>query len=112
MYINEISNPIFTAKKLVPLSEYKGPVLKLTKAEKAKISDLLEQRTQLSFDLDKVRKILEKNSKTITRQWQHLSIVDFKLHCEIERIDKLIKEIKTNRLNKQKAKMVKLDKKA
>lgn len=112
MFINNYSNTTFQAgKKLVPISDYKGPILKLTKKEQAEIADLLSKRSQLSFDLDNVRKILKKNTKTITREWQHLSNVDFSLQSEIERIDRIIKEIKLNRLNIQKAKLAKLDKK-
>lgn len=112
MIITSINVQNFQAKKLVPISQYQGPILKLTKKDKEKIALLLDKKTQISFELYGVTKLLEKNHKTITREWQHLSIVQSKLMGEIDRINNMIKEIKIARLNKQKKNLSKLDTKA
>ena len=102
MIISQTYSQKFEARKMIPISEYKGPILKLTPKERKEIAGLLDQKTQIYFELDNVRKILEKNQKTITREWQHLSMVEFSLLAKIDDIDRRIKEIKITRLNKQK----------
>lgn len=111
MYITLTNNQTFQAKKLIPLSQYQGPILKLTSKDKEKISNLLSQKTQILFELDRIKAKLEKNCKTITKEWQHLSIVESKLLGTIDSINRQIKEIKINRLNQQKKRLEKSNKK-
>lgn len=99
MFINSISNQNFKAK--VPLSEYKGVILKLTKKDKEKIAKLIEERTLLEFELSFIDKMLDKK-KTIIG-CSSLANRKFKLEAFIDDITNQIKEIKINRLNKQKA---------
>lgn len=112
MNISGINNQKFQAKNLIPLSQYKGPVLKLTPKDKEKIGQLMGKKTDLLFELDSINRLLEKRHKTITKEWQKLSNAQITISYQIEKIDNLIKEIKINRLNKQKKKLEKLDKKA
>lgn len=102
------SNPISFGRK-IPLSEYKGPILKLTAKDKKQIEDLLQKKAGYELELATINDILKHNTKTITRENKRLSTAEMRLLGFISEIDRLIKEIKVNRLNKQKAK---LDKKS
>lgn len=99
MFINSISNQNFKAK--VPLSEYKGVILKLTKKDNEKIAKLIEQRTLLEFELSFINKMLEKKKTIIGSSTMFNRKI--KLEAFINDITNQIKEIKINRLNKQKA---------
>ena len=88
-------------KKLVPISEYKGPTLKLTPKEQMKVSELLKTRAGLELELVKVKEKLEKNTKHITAEYQRYEQAFVKLQGMIEKIEKLIKDIKINRFQKQ-----------
>ena len=100
-----IQNSFQAKQKLVSLSKYKGPILKLTQKDKAEIAKLIEGKTLITFELDKIRERLKKNTNTITKEWRQLTIVESKLLGEIDIIDERIREIKINRLNIQKEKL-------
>ena len=108
MFISKTTSNTFTAKKLVPKTQYKGPILKLTAKDNEKIAELLDLRFNYETELDKILKILSKNTKTITSEWSRLSYVEQHLRGQIDSIDKAIRQIKINRLNQQKTKSKKL----
>lgn len=93
-------NPInFTG--LIPLKDYKGPILKLTKSEMAKIADLQENINQLELDLYNIdSKYSEK--KLLTQQLHYYSNKKLTIIGQINELKEIIKHIKLNRLNKQK----------
>lgn len=89
--------------KLMPLSEYKGPILKLTKADKAKITKLQKELAISDIELAKLNDLYIKNLR-VPKQRYYLESLIQKLEAKIEEIQNLIKEIKINRLNIQKNK--------
>ena len=92
------------AKKLIPLSEYKGVVLKLTAGDKKKIAEIQAYRATLETDLYKLLDFFRR--KKISPDD---SIMIDKLSAHINSCDREIATIKQERLNKQIAKMNKLD---
>ena len=91
----------FQAK--VPLSEYKGPVLKLTKPDIKKIDKLKNTRFQYEMELIDIDKLLA-NKKISVAQYNFLMNKKAKIEAYIEDIILAIREIKINRLNIQKSK--------
>ncbi len=102
MFINPISYTNFQAK--VPLSEYKGPVLKLTKPDIKKIDKLKNTRFQYEMELIDIDKLLA-NKKISVAQYNFLMNKKAKIEAYIEDIILAIREIKINRLNIQKSKL-------
>ena len=103
MFINPISYTNFQAK--VPLSEYKGPVLKLTKPDLKKIDKLKNTRFQYEMELIDIDKLLA-NKKISVAQYNFLMNKKAKIEAYIEDIILAIREIKINRLNIQKSKFI------
>ena len=101
MRINTITNTSFGTKKLVPLSEYKGTILKLTQKDKEQIAKLTKKKAEYELELMKVSRHLEKYTKSITKEWKYFSMVEYNLMGKISIIEDMIKEIKTNRLAAQ-----------
>ena len=101
MFINPISTN-FKAK--VPLSEYKGPILKLTKPDIKKIDKLKDVKFQYEMELIDVEKLLA-SKKISTAQFNFLMNKKNKIEHLIQDIIDTIKEIKINRLNIQKSKI-------
>jgi len=112
MQVKTISNTQINFQKLVPLKDYNGVILKLTKKDQAQIAKLVEKKNDYLFELAGVQGRLFKLKKTITREWRYLSMVEQKLVSTINIIDREIQQIKTNRLEKQKEKLKKLNTKA
>ena len=102
MFINPISTNF---KARVPLSEYKGPILKLTKPDIKKIDKLKDVRFQYEMELIDIEKLLA-NKKISTAQFNFLMNKKMKIEHSIEDIISAIKEIKINRLNIQKSKFI------
>ena len=105
MHITISSNQTFTA--LVPKSEYKGPILKLTAKDKEKISKLVSQKSELLFEINFLEKMLNKK-KTLVESSNLLNRIGT-LEFRIKEIDETIKSIKTTRLEKQQGKLKKID---
>ena len=103
MFINPMSYTNFQAK--VPLSEYKGPVLKLTKPDLKKIDKLKNTRFQYEMELIDIDKLLA-NKKISVAQYNFLMNKKAKIEAYIEDIILAIREIKINRLNIQKSKFI------
>ena len=93
----------FTAKKLIPFSQYKGPILKLTKAEKAQIAHLESEIAALECDLYRISNY----QKLKLSESQLFSSQSTEMHLDgmISSLRKMIKEIKANRLRKQQEKL-------
>ena len=91
MFINPISYTNFQAK--VPLSEYKGPVLKLTKPDLKKIDKLKNTRFQYEMELIDIDKLLA-NKKISVAQYNFLMNKKAKIEAYIEDIILAIREIK------------------
>ena len=96
MFINPISTN-FKAK--VPLSEYKGIILKLTEEDKAKITELMSEKSELLIQLSSVEKKLDKH-KTIAGSAGLFEIFG-KIEFRIREIENAIKQIKIDRRNQQ-----------
>ena len=97
MYVNQISYSNFKAK--VPLSEYKGIILKLTEEDKARITDLMSEKSELLIQLTAVEKKLDKQ-KTIMGSAGLYNIYG-KIEARIREIEDIIKQIKVDRKNQQ-----------
>ncbi|MBQ4115364.1 hypothetical protein IJD34_08175 [bacterium] len=93
-------------KALIPKSEYKSVILKLTPKDKKKISELITKKSQIELELDSVEKLLDKK-KTLLGSF-NLSCRHQTLLGEIALIEEMIKNIKLNRLEKQKKKLNKI----
>lgn len=93
--------------KLVPLSQYKGTILKLTAADKTKIAQLQKNVASLEIDLAKLENLLQKSK--FYQEQNYYSNQIMTIEWEIEKLEDLIKEIKLNRLNKQQKTKNKID---
>lgn len=104
MNINQVSTNSFKAKivvpprKFVPLTEYKGPILKLTKSDINKIAELTETLTKLEIEYYDLNKYI-RFAKVITRGLQDKMY--FLENC-IESLKLQIRDVKISRLNQQK----------
>lgn len=90
--------------KMVPISSYKGTILKLTKSDKEKIKALQVKRANFELDLNCVQNLLSK-IKITTRESARLFHRSVEIEGNIAIIDDLIKEIKINRLLEQKRRL-------
>ena len=100
-----LSNQQF--KALVPASQYKGPILKLTPKDKEKIARLMDAKTELLFEQGFLEKLLAKKKKII----ESSGLISRISHIEakISQLEEEIKNIKMNRLKQQKSKSRKID---
>lgn len=96
MYINQ---SFTTFQALVPLSEYKGPILKLTKSDKAKIKELSNTKASLELDLYNIENILKEKKLASELNWYN-NLYDSILY-KIEYLNEQIKQIKIDRKNQQ-----------
>ena len=99
MFIYTISNQSFRA--LVPKSEYKGVILKLTPKDKKKIAELISKKSFLEFELVTIDRLLDKK-KTIIES-SGLFCRREHLLGQIHTLENMIKDIKAKRLEKQQA---------
>ena len=100
MLIIQNYNTNFKAN-LIPKSEYKGIILKLTKADKEKIHALQTKKAEIELDLSCIQKHINK-IKITTPESIRLQDKYFTLEERIHEIENMIKKIKIDRLNKQK----------
>jgi len=108
MKINSSEKQAFTAK-MVPLKEFTGPILKLTKKDKAEIDALLKKRAMLDLELVKLRDFIHRTPAKTYSMEHYQDRAWYDLENAIAVIDDMIKTIKTNRMKKQIAKQNKLD---
>ncbi len=86
---------------MVPVTDYKGPVLKLTENDIEKINKLQNSISQLEFEIYGINKLLEYKRLTpneLNYYYNKLDILDY----QIRSLKESIKQIKVNRLNIQK----------
>lgn len=102
--ISPSTNANFKAKKLIPLKDYNGPVLKLTKSEKAKISVMQQQIMDADYELAKMYELFKQNIHNSGRCNFYESVVQ-RLQFQIERLKSEIQSIKSNRIQKQRKKI-------
>lgn len=111
-----VMNSGTTFGALKPLSEYKGPILKLTKADKEKIAKYEKQIAQLDIEMMKLNNYAESRGTGVNHvknftveEYGSNYFTDqlFSLGAKIDSLKKMIKQIKMNRLEKQKAKLAK-----
>lgn len=88
-------------KRLIPLAQYKGPILKLTRNDKAKIAQYRKTISSLELDTYKLE-ALAKKSKSAKETSYFFDKIQRTLF-EIEKLREKIREIKIARFNKQKA---------
>ncbi len=101
MPIKKISTIFPNNKNLSPLSEYSGTVLKLTKKDKAEIAKLESSIAQLECDIYDINKQIGKPKVYTGREYYFLAKLD-RIEVYIKDFKEAIKQIKINRLNKQK----------
>lgn len=95
---------IVNGKKLIPISEYKGPVLKLTKADCKAIEKLQEKIENIEMEHLKIISLLsDKQLSNNTRDYY--SDVCIELESQIKTLRDEIEKIKLDRHKKQLAKM-------
>lgn len=104
MNINQ-TNPVFQArmpKKLVPISEYKGPILQLKQTEQKEIFQLQEKIKQSEMDLENLRKEMKKKRPYSNACAEYFNGQVKALKDKIKLLTQKISDIKINRFNEQK----------
>ena len=95
---NSVANISFCG--LVPKKSYKGPLLNLTVADKAKIVALQENINQMELELYDLNRIYGSKRLT-TEKLNYVYSREEKLSLRIEELQEIIKTIKMNRIKKQ-----------
>ena len=101
MKINKIAKEIITSdgRRLIPKSEYKGPVLKLTEEDKNKIDYFQKEIAKYELEALKIDGIL--SQKMSTRERDYYSGIMLHLENLIESLTNDIRKIKIFRINEQ-----------
>ena len=100
--IPSLNTTDLTFQALIPKDQYKGPILKLTKKEKEQISKYEHQIGGLELELNKLGEFVAK-ARHNAAVGDYYSDIMGKIETQIRYLKELIKEIKINRLNKQKS---------
>ena len=108
MFISYTPNRNMSFKALVPIEQYKGTILKLTKNEKEKIAKYEHQIGAL--ELERIH-IINRSLKTRHNAplENYYSSRLLKLESQIEILKDMIKKIKLDRLSKQKNSKLDID---
>lgn len=116
-----VMNSGTTFGALKPLGEYKGPILKLTKGDKEKIAKYEKQIAQLDIERMKLCDYSGSRGKGVNHV-KNFTVEEYssdyfheqllKLDDAIDLLQKMVKQIKMNRLEKQKARLAKKAQKA
>ena len=103
MKINIYSNQNFTAnpKKLIPLSEFKGPILKLTKEEAESIKSMEEEIGKLILEKDSILSYLSRAKNSSVALFHKFSTQEHIIDTRIKFLREKIREIKINRITIQ-----------
>ena len=90
--------------KLIPIDKYKGPILKLTELDKEKITQYQDSITSLELNISKFQDFLRKrhNANNASYYYDKISRCEY----EIDRLKKLIRDIKINRIKIQKEQLL------
>lgn len=106
MAIKPIINTVYASRKLIPIAEYKGPILKLTKKEQATVQQLEKEITALELEQFNIKSYMDK-TKLTSEQEDILYDKLNRLSSWIKEFRENIQNIKIERFNKQKAKSIK-----
>ena len=106
MAVKPIINNIYAGRNLVPKSQYKGPILKLTKKEQATVQQLEKEITALEIEQVNIKSYIDKTTLTSTQEEILYEKLD-RLSSWIREFRENIQNIKVERFNKQKAKSMK-----
>ena len=99
MLISKITPPVFQG--FIPLSEYKGPILKLTKKDKELIAHYVHEKSLIELEIMQLRSVYDSYKiHNIDSDWYSDKVGE--LIFRKDNLDKLINEVKVNRINKQK----------
>ena len=101
MIISKLNFTNFQAK-YTHISEYKGPVLKLTEEEARRVLNLNNRKDQLKEKLVLILKEIEKISDSNILEKAKLCKIKNQINEDISFIDRTILEIKKNRIRIQK----------
>ncbi len=96
----KISSPQFSG--MVPLKNYKGPILKLTPKEEQKIAGLQENINRMEFEIYNLNKIYGSKSHLRVKEFNYYVGRVEKLTLMIDDLKQMIRDIKVKRFNKQK----------
>ncbi len=102
MIISLCSNLQFSG--LVPVKKYKGPILKLNKADKRNIANLEKEIAQTECDLYKLNKTYDRR-KISESERNYFIDMEHTLYLKIKFLREEIRKIKINRFNIQKEKL-------
>lgn len=94
-------------KTLKPISEYAGPILKLTSKDKLSISQLQNEILELEAEQHKIANLLSQHSAHPNLIFESLNSKSQSLHQKIEGVLGAIRNIKLERIAKQRAKEAK-----
>ena len=86
---------------MIPLKKYKGPILKLTNEETAKIAVLQENINNAAMEIYNLNRMFGGKHLTVSQRDYYLNKL-YSLEACINELKQMIREIKINRLNKQK----------
>jgi hypothetical protein len=109
MIINSVSETAFTAnqkaiivngKRLIPRSQYKGPILELTKEEETEIKALRERLAEIAVKRLELEKYY-RNSDVAINQRNYYDNAFMKLDWECDMLLDKIEKIQKNRHNHQ-----------
>ena len=100
MNITNNYNQQIVSRGLVPIKDYKGIILQLTKEDKERIAQLLHEKSLLELELERVRSVYS-NYKVHSADstWYEDTLIQINL--KIDELKKYIKDIKVNRLKQQ-----------
>ncbi len=97
--LNNISPIAFNG--LVPLKKYKGPLLKLTKAEETKIAALQANINELEIELYNIDKFCSTRHLTYGQENYYFNKIDI-INTHIRELKEEIRKIKINSLKNTK----------
>ncbi len=103
---NSTPNNNITFGALVPKKDYAGPILKLTKNEKAKIDSFQKKIGELTLEREKLCTLRDKTSE-LSGLWEYYEAGIYKVCDMIDDLRAEIAKIKTERFAKQKARLAK-----
>ena len=90
---------------LIPLSKYKGPILKLTKKEQAEIDAIQDELGKLILEKKSILDYTSSNNCSVTL-YHKLESQIYVIDEKIKFLKAKIQEIKINRITKQRSKNV------
>ncbi len=87
-------------RKLIPASEFKGPILQLTNSDKEAIAELQKQKTYFEVEHYKLTSYVT-NQKIPQKMKEFYGGILFDLETNIESIERKIRDIKKARYQQQ-----------